>query len=91
MERIKNALVRSWEHDRTAFMFEMVGMLFTVAGSLVLALTAKDPNMLIVYPLFLVGAATGLYAYYRREMVWTIVLTAYFVVINIVGFFIALG
>jgi len=91
MERIKNALVRSWQHDHIAFLFEMIGMLFTIAGSLLLALTAKDPNMLLVYPLFLVGASTGLFAYYRREMVWTILLTAYFVVINIVGFFIALG
>jgi len=78
MERIKNALVRSWQHDHIAFLFEMIGMLFTIAGSL-------------LYPLFLVGASTGLFAYYRREMVWTILLTAYFVVINIVGFFIALG
>jgi len=91
MERIKNAVVKSWQHDRIAFVFEMVGMIFTIAGSLILALTAKDPNMLIIYPLFLVGAVTGLFAYYRREMIWTIVLTAYFVVINIVGFFVALG
>jgi len=91
MERIKNAVVKSWQHDRIAFVFEMGGMIFTSAGSLILALTAKDPNMLIIYPLFLVGAVTGLFAYYRREMIWTIVLTAYFVVINIVGFFVALG
>jgi len=90
MERVKNALKRSWQHDHIAFIFEMIGMLFTIAGSALLAFTAKDPNMLIVYPLFMVGATTGLYAYYRREMVWTIVLTAYFVVINIVGFVIAL-
>ena len=91
MERIKNALIRSYHEDHIAFYLEMVGMLFTVAGSALLAITAQDPNMLIVYPLFFVGAATGFYAYYRKQAVWTIVLTAYFVVINTVGFFIALG
>ena len=91
MERIKKALIRSYHEDHIAFYFEMVGMLFTVSGSLLMALTAQDPNLLLVYPLFLMGALTGLYAYYRKQAVWTIVLTAYFVVINIVGFFIALG
>ena len=91
MERVRAALSKSYQHDHVAFYFEMCGMIFTVAGSLLMAITAKNPNMLIVYPLYLIGASTGLYAYYRREMVWTIVLTAYFVVINIVGFFIALA
>jgi hypothetical protein len=90
MERIKLALKRSYEVDHIAFYFEMIGFIFTVAASLIMAVTAKNPNMLIVYPLFLVGSSTGLYAYYRREMVWTIALTGYFVVINIVGFTVAL-
>ena len=90
MERIKNAVIRSYHEDHIAFYFELVGMIFTITGSAILALTAKDPNMVVIFPFYLIGSATGLYAYYRREMVWTIVLTAYFVVINIVGFVIAL-
>lgn len=89
-QRISAALRKSYETDHIAFYFEMIGMLFTIAGSFLMAVTAKDPNMLIVYPLFLVGASTGLYAYYRTGMVWTVVLTGYFVVINIFGFFVAL-
>jgi len=90
MERIKNALIRSWQHDHISFMCEMVGTLFTIAGSLLLALTANDPNMLVIFPLYEVGSVALMYAYYRRQMVWSIMLTGYFVVINIVGFIIAL-
>ncbi len=90
MERIKAAVLKSYDHDKIAFYFELIGMLFTISGSLILAITAKDPNMLVIFPLYLIGSATGLYAYYRKQAIWTIVLTAYFVVINIVGFFIAL-
>jgi hypothetical protein len=86
MERIRTAVINSYKEDRIAFCFEFIGMAFTVAGSLLLALTAKDPDMLIVYPLFFIGSATGLYAYYRKQAIWTIVLTGHFVVINIVGF-----
>ena len=91
MERVIAALKRSHKHDNVAFYFEMIGALFTIAASLIMAITAKNPNMLIIYPLFLVGASTGMYAYYRREMVWTIVLTGWFVIINIIGFIIALS
>lgn len=90
MERVKNALVRSWQHDHIAFIFEMIGTAFTIAGSLLLALTAKDPNMLAIFPLYEVGSITLMYAYYRRQMVWSIFLTGYFVVVNVVGFIIAL-
>lgn len=90
MERVRNALIRSWQHDHIAFVFEMIGTFFTIAGSLLLALTAEDPNMLIIFPIYEVGSVSLLYAYYRRQMVWSILLTGYFVVINIVGFLIAL-
>ena len=90
MERVKTALINHYRRDPIAFYFEMIGMFFTVAGSLLMALTAKDPNLAFVYPLFFVGASTGLVAYYRLQMIWSIVLTSYFVVINTVGFIIVI-
>jgi hypothetical protein len=90
MERIKNVLLQHWLKDHIAFIFEMVGTAFTIAGSLLLALTAKDPNMLVIFPLYEVGSASLLYAYYRMQMVWSIILTSYFVVVNILGFLVAL-
>lgn len=91
MERIYTALSKSWQHDHISFLSEMIGVAFTIAGSLLLALTANNPNMLIVFPLYEVGSLALMYAYYRREMIWSIVLTGYFVVVNIIGFIIAWG
>jgi len=91
MEKVKTALINHYRRDHIAFYFEMFGMVFTIAGSLIMALTAKNPNLAIVYPLFLIGSSTGFYAYYRLQMVWSIVLTGYFIVVNIVGFFVAIS
>ena len=85
MERVKSALTRHYNRDPIAFLFEMIGMMFTIAGSAIMAITAKDPNMAIIYPLFLVGSITGFVAYTRLEMIWTIVLTGYFIIINTIG------
>ena len=90
MERIRNVLLQHWHKDHIAFVFEMIGTAFTIAGSLLLALTAKDPNMLVIFPLYEIGSMSLMYAYYRMQMLWSIVLTGYFVVVNIVGFFVAL-
>lgn len=86
MERIKAVLGRSLAIDAVAFYFEMVSFVFTITAATIMAVTAKDPNMLFIYPLFFIGAITGLYAYYRRQMVWSIGITGFFVVINLIGF-----
>ena len=91
MQRIKTALRKSWEHDHIAFVYEMFGTVFTVAGALLLAVTAEEPNMIIVYPLYQIGTVALMYAYYRRQMVWSIGLTGFFVVINFIGFIKAFG
>ena len=91
MERIKAVLRRSHAVDKVAFYFEMLSFLFTVTAAAIMAITAKNPNMLLIYPLFFIGATTGLYAYYRREMVWTIALMCFYVVINAAGFIVALA
>ena len=90
LSQIQKSLIRSWRRDRVTFIYELIGVGFTIAGSLLLALTAEAPNMLMVFPLYEVGSVSLLYAYYRMHAVWSIVLTSYFVIINIVGFIIAL-
>lgn len=90
MGKIKNALTRSWEEDRVSFIWELIGVAFTIAASLMLATTAKNPNMLAIFPMYEVGSIALMCVYYRKHMVWSVVLTAYFVVINLVGFFVAL-
>lgn len=77
--------------DTVATLFDFISFVFTVGASLWLAVTAAAPDMRVIYPGFLVGAAAGTYAYYRRRLVWPMALTTYFIIINIVGFGRAVG
>lgn len=79
----------SYQTDKIAFYFELVSFVFTVGASLTLALNAANPNMLLVYPGFLAGSATQAYASYRRGLPWILLLTSYFVCVNILGFGVA--
>ena len=89
INRIKDFWVDSYTSDKTAFYFELVSFVFTVYASLTLALTASDPNMLIVYPGFLVGSVTQCYASFRRGAAWVTLLTGYFAIVNVFGFGVA--
>ena len=86
---MKKFWLESYHSDAIAFWFELISFLFTVLASLTLAFTADDPDMLIVYPGFFIGSITGIYAYYRRRLAWPVLLTAYFAVINMIGFGVA--
>jgi hypothetical protein len=88
---MKNFWIRSYTTDKIAFLFEMVSFIFTVSASLTLALTARDPNMLNIYPLFFIGSSTQCYASYRRGAAWVTLLTGYFAIINVFGYGIAAG
>ena len=89
--KVRSFWLRSFESDRTAFYFELVSFIFTVGASLTLAISARDPNMLIVYPGFLVGALTQCYASYRRGAAWVMILTFYFACVNIFRYGVAAG
>ena len=89
--KVRSFWLRSFESDRTAFYFELVSFIFTVGASLTLAISARDPNMLIVYPGFLIGAVTQCYASYRRGAAWVMILTFYFACVNIFGYGVAAG
>ena len=91
MQRIKDFWLNSYYSDRTAFAFELVSFIFTVSASMTLAITARDPNMMIVYPGFFVGSVTQAYASYRRGAAWVLLLTSYFACVNVFGFGVASG
>ena len=86
MQRIRDFWKSSHASDPVAFWIEMISFFFTVGASLTLAITARDPNMAIIYPGFFIGAVTSFYASYRRGISWTMVLTFYFAVVNVFGF-----
>ena len=91
LNKIKQAILAHWEEDKITFLYEFVGAMFTIAASAILAATAKEPDMLTVYLLYLLGSAIMGIAYIRRGMIWSIVLTAWFTVINIVGLIVLLS
>ena len=89
MQKIRDFWSNSYRSDRTAFAFELVSFIFTVGASMTLAINARDPNMLIVYPGFFVGSITQCYASFRRGAAWVMLLTFYFACVNIFGFGVA--
>ena len=91
MHKIADFWIQSYKSDNVAFWFELISFIFTVGASAKLALNAANPNMLIVYPGFFIGSATQAYASYRRGLPWILLLTSYFVCVNILGFGVAAG
>jgi hypothetical protein len=89
IDKVRAFWLRSYESDRVAFYYELVSFIFTVGASMTLAISARDPNMLIVYPGFFVGAITQCYASYRRGAAWVMILTFYFSCVNIFGYGVA--
>lgn len=89
MQKIKQFWINSYASDKTAFYFELVSFIFTVGASMLLAVNADDPNMLLVYPGFFVGSITQLYASWRRGAAWIMLLTFYFACVNVFGYGVA--
>jgi hypothetical protein len=89
LEQIKAFWLNSYHSDKKAFICELISFIFTVTASLTLAINARDPNMLYVYPGFFIGSITQCYASFRRGAAWVMVLTGYFSIVNVFGFGIA--
>ena len=89
--KIKSFWVNSYRSDRVAFYIEMFSAFCTISGSMTLALHARNPNMIMVYPLFFLGSSSQVVASYRRGAAWVMLLTSYFSCSNILGFSIAMG
>ena len=70
MQKVKQFWINSYTSDVTAFYFELVSFIFTVGASMLLAVNADNPDMLIVYPGFFIGSITQLYASWRRGAAW---------------------
>ena len=90
---IKDSMIKFWKDsytsDRIAFYFELISFIFTVGASLTLAISAKNPDMTIIYPLFFIGSVTQCYSSYRRGAAWVMLLTGWFVCVNIFGYGVA--
>lgn len=89
MQKVREFWLNSYNSDKIAFAFELISFIFTVGASMTLAISAKNPNMLVVYPGFFVGSVTQCYASFRRGAAWVMLLTFYFACVNIFGFGVA--
>lgn len=91
MRKVIDFWVSSYKSDSVAFFLELASFILTVGASATLAFTADSPDMRIVYPFFFLGSLTGVLGYYRRQLAWPMMLTGWFVIVNIFGFGVAMG
>jgi hypothetical protein len=82
---IKDFWITSYNSDKIAFWFELVSVIFTIAGSVILTFTSPSPDMTYVFPIYLVGSVTLAIGSYRRRIIWTTVLASWFTIMNIIG------
>ena len=86
MQKIIDFWSASLRSDPRAFALEITSFFFTVIASLWLAFDAASPNMTLIYPIFFIGSLAGCWGYYRRQLIWPVLLTTYFMIINVYGF-----
>ena len=82
---IKDFWITSYRTDQTAFWFELVSVIFTIAGSCILTFSSPNPIMEWVFRLYLVGSTTLAIGSYRRRIIWTTVLASWFTIMNVIG------
>jgi len=90
MHEIARNIGQSYRDDKLAFITEALGVVLTIIASLTLTITAKNPNMVIIFPIYEISSILLLIAYYRRRMGWSVILMWYFVVLNVIGFLVAI-
>lgn len=86
VESVKKFWSASFRSDPRAFGLEMISFTVTIMASFLMALTAANPDMTVIYPIFFIGSLAGCWAYFRRQLAWPMMLTAYFMIINVFGF-----
>ena len=86
ISKIQDFFRASYNSDKIAFYLELCSFLCHMTASMSLAITARDPNMLYIYPFSLVGAICAFLSVRRRKLAWPLLTTFYACCINIVGF-----
>ena len=84
---LKEFWVTSYRTDKLAFYLEVFSVAVTIWGSALLTFTSPEPDMRLVFPLYLMGSTTLAIASFRRRIIWTCVLASWFTIMNIIGNF----
>ena len=75
----------SYQTDKTAFYLELISVIFTITGSLLLTFGSPNPNMAHVFPVYIFGSLTLAIACWRRKIIWTLILASWFTTMNAIG------
>jgi hypothetical protein len=86
MQRFREFWSASFRSDPWAFGLELISFAVTVVASFMMAFTAAQPDMTVIYPIFFVGSAASCWAYIRRGLACPVMLTTYFMAMNVYGF-----
>lgn len=86
IKKIKQFWIDSYKSDKSAFRLEVISFVCAVSASLYLAITAANPRLELVYPVFFIAAFTSTMAHYKRKVAFPMLLTIYFCCVNIFGF-----
>ena len=82
--------LQSYRSDRISFYFEMISLVVYVYATLALMLTAANPNMTILYPIYTVAGLASCVSTYRRKLIWPLTLSTFLVITDVIGFYISM-
>jgi hypothetical protein len=82
---VKSFLIASYHSDKLSFFLEMINFACSSFASVVLVVTALNPNLIFVYPMFLIGSVSQAYASYRRKLIWLMLLMMFYTILNVIG------
>ncbi len=85
-QKTRDFWVRSYQSDRRAFYYETISAICIFTSTTMLALTAQNPSMWIIYPINFVGAVFSTLSFLRRGAGWPLVMTVYFMHLHVFGF-----
>lgn len=85
-QKTRDFWVRSYQSDRRAFYYETISAACIFTSTTMLALTAQNPSMWMIYPINFVGAVFSTLSFLRRGAGWPLVMTIYFMHLHVFGF-----
>jgi len=85
IEKIKKYIIRDWKSNRVRLIFECIAMICNIGSAGTLAITVHNPNMFVVYGLFLTASTILIFCSYSRKSFGFLLLYILFVLIDGTG------
>ena len=68
----------------------MVSLVVYVYATLALMITAANPSMTMLYPIYTIAGIASCVSTYRRKLIWPFTLSTFLVITDVIGFYISL-